>query len=227
MDDEINLIDILRVTYRYKKPIFTLFVVSILVVFLFGITSPSKYKATTTLLTIESVSSGSALGGMLGLESSESGKLKLVLESKTLSKAVIEDLDLLKLIFKKKWDDNTKTWKGNFKPSMEDAIKAISKRVSIKVAKTDLNIIDISVLWDNPDLAANIANKYVEKLSDFINYRSIGITFQTIDPAIPPERPESRQIILKMILAALASLFVGIIGAFVYDYFKKMPPIKL
>jgi len=48
------------------------------------------------------------------------------------------------------------------------------------------------------------------------------LTFQIIDPAIPPEKPIKPQIKLNVILAGLVSLFIGVGFAFFLEYLNNM-----
>jgi uncharacterized protein involved in exopolysaccharide biosynthesis len=225
MNDEISLIDIIKIINKYKKMIVWLFVIAVIAAFVFSKVSPKEYKGTATILPLESSTGGlaSALGAITGAPGGGAGQTKIiaVLKSKTLAKQVITELDLLKIIYSKKWDESIRAWKDGYIPSLENAADSLSKNIDIKTDKE--GVVSIAAEWDDPLLAAGIPNKYVEKLSDFLNNRSLGVTFQTIDQAVPPERPFKPRTLMNMLLAGVASLFIGVTMAFLIDYFKNMP----
>lgn len=221
MEDEITLIDIIRVLNKYKRLIIGLIIVSLISAFIYSKVSPKEYKATATILPLES-STGSLTSalGMLGGGGASPGASRIiaVMKSKTLAKSVIENLDLLKVIYKKQWDVLTASWKKEFKPSLENAAASLAGGIEVKNTKE--GVLSISIAWDDPETAAKIANAYVDKLGDFINNRSLGVTFQSVDPAVPPDKPFKPKLKLNLLLAGVASLFVGVMLAFSVEYFK-------
>jgi len=218
MQDEITLSDIIKIITKFKRLIGGLIAASIIFALLFSLFSTKQYKASATILPLES-SVGSlsqtlgALSGMAG--NSSSGRLMAVLKSKTLAKNVINDLDLLKVIYKKYWDEKNLAWKEDFKPSLDDAAGVLIENFDVKTSKDGVLI--ISMVWDDPDLSAAIANAYVNKLSDFLNNRSLNISFQLVDPAVPPKNPFKPRLLLNTLLALTGSFFVGVVLAFFFE----------
>jgi capsular polysaccharide biosynthesis protein len=92
-------------------------------------------------------------------------------------------------------------------------------------AKTNKDgLLEVAYTGGDPEMPVKIVNSYISKLGDFINSRSLNATFQTIDPAVAPADLISKgRTMQKLLISALASAFVGIVLAFVIDYFKKMP----
>lgn len=224
-DDEINIIDYIKVVYKYKKLIISLVAISIaFAVASHIITKPTKkmYSASATIMPLESAGrdffstySWGRGGGV------EAGKISALLKSKVLAKNVIYELDLLKNIYKTQWDKTNNRFKQGFVPPLERAAALLAAKIDIKNTKEGL--LEISIIWDEPVLAAKIVNTYIDKLGDFINHRSLGAVFQSIDPAVPPALPLSNRskLILSVAIAAVASFFVGVFLSFLIEYLKK------
>lgn len=224
MENEINLADLIKVVRKYSKLIVAIVIIAICFSFLYSKAQPGKYQASATILPLDSStgSLASALSIFGGSGPSASGaRIIAVGKSRILAKSVIVELDLLKVIYKKRWDEATQNWKGNFTPSLEDAAGSISGQVEIKATKEGL--LAVSFTWDEPELAARIANTYVDKLADFINNRSLNVTFQKVDQALPPSAPFNKNTKKNILMAGVGSLFVGVLLAFLVDYIKNIP----
>lgn len=170
-EDEINLLEYLLVIVKHKKMILcscaAAFVLSCIVTLLM----PNVYTSTAQLLPPQQEKGGLAarLGGMGDLAAlagisvgGGSGDLYIgMLKSRTVADAVMEQLNLMEHFG---WEYRT------------SAYRALQSKVNISLGKKD-GIISLSVEDKDPELAAGIANAFVEELKKLnirINLNSAG-----------------------------------------------------
>src|SRR4051794_28755523 len=105
--------------------------------------------------------SGGGVGSLLGKES-PTDRLLAILQSRTLAMEVIQSLNLLPILFAKKWHAEKQQWQTNKPPTLQDAVRELDTLVSITASRK--NVITIAVSHTDPVLAAAIANGYIETL---------------------------------------------------------------
>lgn len=178
-EDESNLLDLLIVILRHKKLI-------VLVVFLAGIlavlytwSQPNIYRSECTIAPTGQPSRAgrlAALGGLSGMVAQEAGvyggassleKLEVVLKSRELTNTVVQQHNLIPILFKKSWDSENKRWKLKKPPTLQNAYASIQK---IMNSKSDIkkNIMELTVEHSDPRMAQAILIYYVEGLSEYL-----------------------------------------------------------
>ena len=179
-EEEINILDYLRVLKKRKKLILYIFLVSIIFTAIINLFMTKIYRSDASFMPIESsrgvssslMSAAESLPFLSGLGSRFSGssatKLSNVLESRTLAENVIRSLNLDKIFFRKNWDSEKKKWKKNPPPSMEKIVKRLKEMVSTSLDNKK-GLLIVSVMYKDPKLAAKIANEYLSALQEFIN----------------------------------------------------------
>ena len=170
-EDEINLIDLLLVILKRKKMIFKVVSVVFILSIIISLLLPKSYVATAKILPPQEKSSnvsgllsqvGGTLGGLasgiLGGGGSSSDVYIGILKSRTVADSLIKKYNLMEL-FKTKYK-----------------MSAYNKLSDISTFDVDIKsqIISISVEDRDPQMAANLANSYVESL-DTIN-RTVNVT---------------------------------------------------
>ncbi|HUT71539.1 MAG TPA: GNVR domain-containing protein [Desulfatiglandales bacterium] len=175
-EDEINLLDYWRVIRKRWKTIAWIFIVSVVTAGIVSLLMTPLYRATTTMLPLESSGSqvSAALrnltslpfvGGMVpGIGGASADKLVAVLESRTVAEDVIETLDLIKALFEGDHDEP---------PTLQDAARLLSSITQITNDKKGL--ISVSVEHKDPKLAADIANQYTLALQDFLKENALSM----------------------------------------------------
>ncbi len=176
----INLFEYWAIIKKSKR-----FIITIVLYFsLFGIivsfVLPKTYQAKAVIMPVSSgrggmsmiVSQLGALGSLPGLSGLKSGddltKLIAILKSRTLAENVIKERDLMQILFKKQWGFKIKQWKyPNKPPTMEKAVIAMGKKMLFVENKRE-KILMIKGEFDNPILAANLVNTYIDELQKFI-----------------------------------------------------------
>jgi len=230
-EDEVSLLDYWRVLYRWKWLIILLGLVATGASGFVTYQMPKIYRATTTILPLGTEGAGglgaalSAIpfAGALGVSGikTPSDQLLIILKSRTLAETIIHQFNLQPHYHPKEWDEEKNAWRPDKeKPFLEDTVKKFQENVSPKSDKN--GAVSLTVLDRNPALAADIANSMVSALAEFLNSHSMNINFQTIDPAVTPERKFKPSIRTNVLLAGVLALFVGIFLAFFLEYIKRV-----
>lgn len=232
LDDEIDLLEYWNVIRNRKKVLIILFTVSVTVTMVISLLLPKYYKSEAVIVTTASASGGlgAALSsipfaGALGLQTPDDNVL-VFLNSRTISEAVIRKFNLLRVFNESDWDAAKGAWKDpDDPPLMEEAVKQLTEDV-VAIDKDKLNAITIDVIWKDPKLAADMANYYVYALNEFMNEKSVNMTIQIVDRAVPAEKKSRPKIALNMALAGIASLFIGVFIAFFQEYLSKQKQLS-
>jgi len=147
---------------------------------------PNIYKSTATLMPLGTSRSGlptamlgelsgflpSGASAFLGKES-PTDRLLAILHSRTLAVEVIQSLDLLPVLFAKKWHAEKQQWQTNKPPTLQDAVRELDTLVSITANRQ--NVITIAMSHTNPVLAAAIANCYIDALQRTLNDNAFSV----------------------------------------------------
>lgn len=167
-DGAINLLDLLLVLVRRKKLIFGICALTFVLACGVTLLMPNVYTATARIMPPqqEKIGLSAMLSGMsdlaalagLSLGSSSSGLYVGMLQSRTVADAVIERLDLMRVY---EWETRAA------------AYKALKGQVRFAIGKGD-GIIAISADEKDPELAAALANAYVEELKSLNLQLSLG-----------------------------------------------------
>ncbi len=208
-----------------------LFVVCVTATMVISLQLPKFYQSEAMIITSGSESGGlgaalsalplaGAFGGLGGVQT-PADKIMVILKSRTIAVDVINKFGLMKVFFDKEWDSTRGTWINPDKhPVMQDAIKQLNTGVA-KFHKSKEGAITVSVEWKDPKLAADIANYYITALTGILNEKSINVTIQIVDKAVPAERKSRPKISQNMMLAGVASIFIGVFIAFFLEYLSK------
>jgi uncharacterized protein involved in exopolysaccharide biosynthesis len=158
-EDEINLIDYLRVIFKYRIMILCICIFAVVTTAIVSLLKPKIYSATASILPpIDIVQRESKLAGALGGGSSMLSKAigvtsiadmyAGILESRVVVDVIIDRFDLMKVYEEKKYKSNVR--------------KKLRKNTIVKVS--DEGIVNITVEDRDPNRTAAMANAYVEEL---------------------------------------------------------------
>lgn len=157
-EDEISLLDLAIVLAKHKALLIGLPGVVAVIAIIFSLSMPAQFTATTRILPPEkSQGAGAAMAAQLGGLAALAGGAGLknpndlyiaMMKSRTLQESMIRRFDLMT------------AWESKF---ISDARKRLDGITSITSGKD--SIIVIEVTDENPKLAADYANAYVEELS--------------------------------------------------------------
>ncbi|OGL48177.1 MAG: hypothetical protein A3C43_11660 [Candidatus Schekmanbacteria bacterium RIFCSPHIGHO2_02_FULL_38_11] len=181
-EEEINLIDYLRILKKRRKMIFNLFLASVVITAIVSLFMTKIYRAEATLMPIDAgrglsssplTSAAESLPFLSGLGSRFGGgslaKLSTLLESKIVAEHVVISLNLDRIFFKDNWDDEKKRWKNNSPPSMQRSIETLYKGIVNISSDSKKGLVSVSVDYKDPALAAKIANEFLSALQKFLN----------------------------------------------------------
>lgn len=186
-DEEINLLDYWQVIKRRRRVVIYLFLASVISTAIISLLMTPIYQAKATLVPVESSQGrfaaaigslqnipfvGGAVGGALGKTATD--KLVSILNSRTVAEETINKLDLTRVIFKEKWDEKKGQWKTEKPPTMQDTVRLLQMDM-VKVTDDRKGLISVSVEYENPKLAAAIANEYTVALQDFLSVNAISL----------------------------------------------------
>ena len=157
-DDEINLLDYWRVIWKYKRLIGIICSTIVLFSAIFSFCSPKIYKSTATILPAQSAQGSSMMGnpmaqtvalsaGISTLTTNEKAFLS-ILKSRIIKEKIVNQFNL----------------KDYYKYlRLDSAITSLGDATKISLSKD--GIISIDVEDKDPEMAANIANAYIEYLN--------------------------------------------------------------
>ncbi len=230
-EDEINLLEYWNVICRRKWMLIILFTVSVAATMVISLQLPKYYKSEAVIVANTSDSGGlaaalssiplaGAFAGAVGIQT-PADKIMVFLKSRTIAEKVVKKFDLLSVFYEDEWDATRGVWKNpDDPPRLEDAVKYLRKNVA-DFSKNKEGAITVEVEWKDPKLAADMANYYVFALTEFMNDKSVNMTIQVVDRAIPAERKSRPKITLNMALAGVMSVFIGVFLAFFLEYVAK------
>src|SRR4030095_3085235 len=190
-EEEVNILDYLRVL---KKRWVMIFLLTLLITGLAGVASflmSKKYKAEVSMMPLTSSNSGGGLsalasqvsslplvgGSLSGLASltgtsQKTGQIISILKSRTLNEKIVQGLNLMPLLFPGRWDEATKSWRPDLFggiPTLEAAVKKMQKQVVTIQDDKKTGLIKMQVELKDPVMAANVGNRMIVELQDFIN----------------------------------------------------------
>lgn len=219
MEDEIDLKVYLDVIIKRWRMIALIGVLAASIGLYQGMRQPKLYKATATVMPTDSGGGGLAMSffGAFGGGASAAGSDKLVpiLKSRVLAIEVAKSIDLILI--------NPKLV-SNSKLSEEEKARVLAGSLNGAIeAKTGSSgLFEITATWNDPNIAALVANKYVEGLGKFLNAHALNINYQLIDPAIPPLAPINKNAKQMAGMGFGVGLFLGVFVAFLKEYWEKI-----
>lgn len=237
LDDEIDLIEYWNIIWRRKVFIISLFTVSVIVTMAISLRLPKYYKSEAVIMVSVSDSGGlgaalssiplaGALAGAVGMQT-PADKIMAFLKSRTISEAVIKKFHLLRIFNEKEWDAAKGAWKDpDDPPLIEEAVIQLNESVSHLTLNKKQGTICIEIVWKDSKLAADIANYYVTALNEFMSDKSVTMTIQVVDKAVPAGKKCKPFIRLNMAIAGFLSLFAGIFTAVFQEYLSKQKQLS-
>ncbi|MFA5876173.1 MAG: Wzz/FepE/Etk N-terminal domain-containing protein [Candidatus Margulisiibacteriota bacterium] len=217
IDDEINininLLEYLRVILRRKWLIVGIALLFAVSAFSQSIKQPKLYKASATLMFMDSsmgsLAMVSSLFGGAGPRGSVEDKVISILQSKNLARQVFDNMDR-QAYFPELFNNNHVIEKDQ----LENYVSRVRGAISVKQG----NLFCVSAVWTDPQKAADLVNFYIDQLGKFINFKSMGINFMVVDPAEKPLVKCSPHVIRSVMVATIFGLFLGILLALVLEY---------
>lgn len=180
-EDEINLLDLFIVLLKHKVMILSVVILAGIAAVVISLLMTEIYRSeiTITPTTQEKTGAGlAALGGFGAMIASEVGiggsgsleQFEVVLKSRELTKVIIDQYNLMPLIFDEDWDAENKQWKNKEKkkqPNFDDAYKEMHSMLKVTADKKK-NVLTASFEYKDPLMARTILNYYIVGMSEFL-----------------------------------------------------------
>ncbi len=169
-DDEINLLDYIRILYKYKILISSIIIVSVITTVITSLLAIEIYQSTAAIIPAspqQERSELSALASRFGVSrapATSTTELVRLLNSTILMEMVIKKHNLLKLFFKDNKDvkampENIREWEGIEK------LKNIFKVNQVQ----NTGIIEIAVEYKDPKTSTDLINYILDELTDYMS----------------------------------------------------------
>ncbi|MFC1808237.1 Wzz/FepE/Etk N-terminal domain-containing protein [Candidatus Omnitrophota bacterium] len=213
-EDEIDLVDYIKVVYKRRIMIITVIIISVLSAGLLSFFKPEMYEASATFFPMNvqerygAATETLAMKRQLDIED----LIISILESRKMADRIIEQLNLKKL------------WGKNLMVSTRNALKGATQ------IKLEINgVIKLSAMTGSPELSAKIANAYVDNLDYFNRQLDIGAQrqiVQVIDRAAVPERRMGRGVKKNSMIAGAISFLLTVFLSFLLEFIQRSGFIK-
>ena len=184
-EDEIDLLELIRTLIRAWKTIVGITILSTGLAVAYAFYVPESFKAETLLAPAEEEKSGASsalsqfggLAAMAGISIPSSSNVERVLatlETRVFLKKFISSRKLLPIIFDDLWDKPSKSWKtieGQEELTTLDGIPPLQRAIEVEQEKSGL--ITLSISWNDPFVAAQLANDLVKQINNQLRERAI------------------------------------------------------
>ena len=159
---------------------------------------PKKYRATILVAPVsanqaqnqltglvDSVPGVAGLASMFGISGhgGDGAKDVATLESQILTRKFIAANDLMPTLFASAWDGRTHSWRSSNPrriPTLWDANALFKAKIRTVSLDEKTGLIKLSIIWNNPVLAANWANGLVEAANYYLRARAMERTEREI-----------------------------------------------
>jgi uncharacterized protein involved in exopolysaccharide biosynthesis len=210
---EIDLIDYIKIIYKRWWIILIIVFASMFHTAISSLRQPKMYEAYATFFPL-SLNQNAEESEVFFFKPQIDIRTMVIslLDSRKMTDRVIEELDLRTL-----WNIS----------SMTETRKMLKSSISITLEK--IGIIRLAAQSDSPELAAKIANAYVDNLDYFNQQLDIGPQkriVQMVDRAVAPDEKIPRGTIRKVTKAGTVAFLFAIFLVFLIDFIKRAEIIK-
>lgn len=211
-ESEIDLIDYLKIIYKRRWLVLALTVMGMLYACITSVRQSEIYEASATFFPLSMNNNVASQGFTVKPQLDIKDMALSILKSRNMAERVVEQLDLQKL------------WNARLK---SDAVRAL--RGSVTVALEQNGLIRLSVCSISPELAAKIANSYVDSLEYFnsqLNITAQRQIVQVIDRATVPDTKTPRNTVKKVMMSGVIYFIIAVSFVFSEEIIKKSEIIK-
>ncbi|QQR81376.1 MAG: hypothetical protein IPJ69_04400 [Deltaproteobacteria bacterium] len=162
MEDDINLLELIKVVLKHKRSIIIIVLTVTLVSILYALSLKKTYLAEATLMAAGSNKAGGAslmaqLALGVGGSAGNSNQILAIFRSRALAEKLIQKYALERVLFEKEDVDR----------NLETIIEALNNTVTFTEDKKSQLII-VSAVYKDPKLAADMVNHYIEEAGAYI-----------------------------------------------------------
>ena len=185
-DDEIDLLELIRILLQAWKTIVVITILCSGLAVAYALYAPEVFKAETLLAPAQEEKSGasSALGQFGGLAAmagisipSDSNVEQVVatLNSRKFLRTYVNQNKLIPVLFDEIWDADNQAWmvpSAEDEPTEQQAIESFKACLSVDEDKKS-GLINLSISWKDPEVAAKWANDLVMQLNEQLREKAI------------------------------------------------------
>ena len=180
-EEDNYLIGFLEIVWKRKYQTLIVLVVSMAVgVWHTFFIAPEIYAVKATLMPLKperalpsELRMLASVAGVAGIQTGDEdiNRFINILQSRTLTEQVIEDLNLIDALFQ----PSSQPFLGPKEPlTQQQVVKLLQERI-VQVSDSGQGLVEITVELDNPELAANIANRYVDFLENLLKEKTLTV----------------------------------------------------
>jgi len=185
-EDEIDLLELIRTLLQAWKLIVAITTTCTVLAVVYALLAQEMFKAEILLAPVQEGEAGiasslSKFGGLAAMagksipSNSNVARVLATMQSREFLWEYIVRNKLLPFLFENLWDEEKKTWildPDEKEPSHNDACSAFLDLITIDEDK-ESGLITFSILWSDPEIAAQWANDLVRQLNEQLRKRAI------------------------------------------------------
>lgn len=182
-DDEIDLLELWNILWQGKWLVIASTVVFAVGSVIYALAQTHWYRSEVLLAPAEGRSApalGGQLGGLAALAGVSVGgggaaEPLAVLNSRDFTRAFIQDLDLMPVLFEDAWDAERGAWADPDPeewPDLRDGVRAFQDIVSVSEDRSG-GLVTLAVEWTDPELAAQWASALTARLNQRLRERAL------------------------------------------------------
>jgi len=184
--DEVDLMDTVRVLFARRRSIAAVVALCTLAAVVVSLLLPPVYRATAVIAPVEDESGGGLsalmgeLGGLAPLAGMSLGgvdntqKQIAILTSRAFTVKLVEDNDLMPVLFADLWDPAAGRWTvpDDEVPTAWDAYRAMDE---VRAVEQDpkAGLVTVSIEWGDPQIAADWVRLHVDTLNHFLQAEAV------------------------------------------------------
>lgn len=183
-DDRISLPQIWNTLLRGKGIVIAVTVVFALASVTYALLATEIYHAEVLLVPAKEQSSpvmSGQLGGLAAMAGVDIGdgngvEAMAVLQSRKFARDLIQDLDLMPVLFESQWDAEGKRWLAadpDEAPDIRDGVKFFHTSVLKVSEERSTGLVTLAIEWTDPDIAAEWASLLVFRLNNRLRERAL------------------------------------------------------
>ena len=185
-ENEIDLLELIRTLLQAWKTIVGITTVCVGLAFAYSLYAPEVFKAETLLspateeksATSSALSQFGGLAAMAGISIPNDSNIEQVvatLKSRKFLSQYIDQKNLIPVLFEEIWDEGTQMWlvqTQEDEPTEQKAVNVFKKILSVDEDKKS-GLINLSISWKDPVVAAEWANDLVKQLNEQLREKAI------------------------------------------------------
>ena len=185
-EDEIDLLELIRTLLKAWKTVVGITIVCVGLAVSYALHAPEEFKAETLLAPASEEKSGASsalsqfggLAAMAGISIPSDSNIEQVLatlQSRKFLRQYIDGKNLMPVLFEEIWDVENQTWlvkTQNGEPTGQKAVESLKSILSVDEDKKS-GLINLSISWKDPEVAAEWANDLVKQLNEQLREQAI------------------------------------------------------